>query len=164
MVKVHMCEEPRCHNIIPFNHRWCDVHASQHMRFNKISHDQRLEMYKKYNAERRDPEANAFYQSKQWKAVRAFVVNRDYYTSAISHRVIPNKQLIVDHIVPRRLCDDPLDTDNLWCLSRGEHTIKTRLEESIAAKPNGDNKLKHISKSWWQKAISEKIKNKNFKK
>lgn len=121
-------------------------------------------MYKRYNKCKRDPVANAFYQSKQWKKVRDSVVVRDYYSSGVTGRVIPNKELIVDHIVPRRLCEDPFDESNLWCLSRGEHTIKTKLEESIASQPNGDNKLKHLSKIWWKKVLNEKIKNQNLKK
>lgn len=152
-----MCEEARCHTVIPFDVRYCKVHAPLHQRFSKVTHEQRKKMYKKYNAEKRDPIANAFYQSKQWRNVRDSVVARDYYSSGVTGQVIPNKELIVDHIVPRRLCEDPFDKSNLWCLSRGQHTIKTRIEESIAQQPNGDQKLKHLSKRWWKKILKEKI-------
>lgn len=163
MPKVHMCEEPRCHQVIPFNLRWCKEHAKLHQRFSNISKAKRREMYKKYNKYKRDPVANAFYQSKAWKAVRQSVVVRDYHSSGVTGKVIPNNELIVDHIVPRRLCSDPYDKSNLWCLERGIHTIKTRIEERIASQPNGDQKLRHLSKKWWQKVLKEKIKNKNSK-
>lgn len=160
-MKVHFCEQPRCHKIIPFDQQYCSVHAPLHQKFRNINHKQRLKMYKKYNAEKRDPIANAFYQSKEWKSIRHSVMVRNYHSSAITGMVIPDKELIVDHVVPRRLCKNPLDVNNLWCLSRGEHTIKTRIEESIAARPNGDEKLKHLKKFWWKKIILEKLKNKN---
>ena len=72
--------------------------------------------------------------------------------SAISNKVINDKDLIVDHIIPMRLCDDPLNTDNLWCLSRSEHNVKTKLEQSM-----DDNQLKHIKHEWWNKVLKEKF-------
>lgn len=112
-MKVHMCQEPRCHQVIPFEQRYCSEHAKKHYRFANMSHEDRLRAYKEYNAKRRDPVASAFYQSTQWHKVRNYVAARDYHTSAISGLVIPDRQLIVDHIVPRRLCKDPFNTDNL---------------------------------------------------
>ncbi|MGI1726780.1 hypothetical protein [Pediococcus acidilactici] len=41
---------------------------------------------------------------------------------------------------------------NLWLLSRKEHNIKTKLEQSM--KPN---QLRHVSKDWWIKVIKEKL-------
>lgn len=119
MAKVHQCGEIRCHRIIPFDQRYCSVHAKlhEHDAYRKVSRRQQLEAYKTYNREHRDQTANAFYHSAQWQRVRDYVVNRDMYASGVSGITLTDHDLIVDHIVPRRLCKDPLDTDNLWCLS-----------------------------------------------
>lgn len=157
MPKVHQCSEQRCHKIIPFNHRYCDVHAPLHKTYSNVSHKDKLQAYKVYNHTQRDEAADAFYHSTQWTNIRNYITNRDMYTSAVSGRVIPDAQLIVDHIVPRRLCDNQLDANNLWCLSRKEHLIKTRIEEQIAKKHNGDNILKHMSTKTWTRYIKERM-------
>lgn len=172
MSKVHFCDEVGCHQIIPFNQRYCDQHAKLHQ-WHKPMHPQqspqskaeriqRLNTYKHYNQYHRDKEANAFYHSAEWTSVRNYVVNRDMYCDAIDGKVIADHDLIVDHIVRRDMCDDPLDTSNLWCLSRRHHWIKTKLEEEMMAKPNGKNIIRHCSKKNWIKYIKE-FKNTNRK-
>lgn len=159
MAKVHQCGEIRCHRIIPFDQRYCDVHAKLHAHdaYHNVSHKQRLESYKTYNREHRDQTANAFYHSTQWQRVRDYVVNRDMYASGVSGITLTDHDLIVDHVVPRRLCKDPLDTDNLWCLSRREHLAKTKMEKHVAAKPNGDNVLKHLNRQKWAVYIDRQL-------
>ncbi|WP_270392335.1 terminase small subunit [Limosilactobacillus fermentum] len=159
MAKVHQCGEIRCHRIIPFDQRYCNVHAKLHAHdaYHNVSHKQRLESYKIYNREHRDQTANAFYHSKEWQRVRAYVVNRDMYASGVSGITLTDHDLIVDHVVPRRLCKDPLDTDNLWCLSRREHLAKTKMEKHIADKPNGDNVLKHLNRQKWSVYIDRQL-------
>lgn len=151
-MKVHVCLEPRCQRVIPFNKQYCEEHAKLH-----VNHANK-KYYQDYNANKRDQVANAFYHSKQWQSVRNYVVNRDCYASAVSGQTLNDKNLIVDHIVPRKYCINPLDTNNLWCLSRREHVIKTKLEEAIASSPNGVNKLKHISRRWWIAQIQKRLK------
>ncbi len=159
MGKVHQCGEIRCHRIIPFDQRYCDVHAKLHAHdaYHNVSHKQRLESYKTYNREHRDQTANAFYHSQEWQRVRDYVVNRDMYASGVSGITLTDHDLIVDHVVPRRLCKDPLDTDNLWCLSRREHLAKTKMEKHIADKPNGDNVLKHLNRQKWAVYIDRQL-------
>lgn len=159
MAKVHQCGEIRCHRIIPFDQRYCDVHAKLHAHdaYHNVSHKQRLESYKTYNREHRDQVANTFYHSQEWQRVRAYVVNRDMYASGVSGITLTDHDLIVDHVVPRRLCKDPLDTDNLWCLSRREHLAKTKMEKHIAGKPNGDNVLKHLNRQKWAVYIDRQL-------
>lgn len=77
-------------------------------------------------------------------------------TSGASGKVLSDHDVIVDHIIPRRLVDDPLDPSNLWCLSRSEHVIKTKVEQDILVQPNKENILKHASEQWWIKAITER--------
>lgn len=153
-VKVHICGEHLCREVIPVDKRYCAKHEALHQ-FNKPAYSNKYEKHKanaNYNANKRDQEANAFYHSKRWRQVRSYVVSRDMYTSGVSGRVINDHELIVDHLIPRRLCQDPLAVDNLWCLSRSEHNWKTKLESSMK-----DNQLKHVSKTWWIKVLREKI-------
>lgn len=159
MAKVHQCGEIRCHRIIPFDQRYCSVHAKlhEHDAYRKVSRRQQLEAYKTYNREHRDQVANTFYHSKEWQRVRDYVVNRDMYASGVSGITLTDHDLIVDHVVPRRLCKDPLDTDNLWCLSRREHLAKTKMEKHIAGKPNGDNVLKHLNRQKWAVYIDRQL-------
>ena len=156
MVRVHICNQRGCRRVVPLHQRYCEEHAKLHQPYQGVTEQERRRYYKSYNANDRDHQANDFYHSTQWTAVRNYVVTKNMYTSAVTGRVISDGDLIVDHIIRRDLCNDPLDTDNLWCLSRSEHAIKTQLEESIMKQPNGATKLKHISKEWWVKAIRER--------
>lgn len=151
-MKVSHCNERGCRRLVPQGERYCDEHAKLHQ-WSGGSNQQSKDYYKRYNEVTRDQEANSFYHSKQWKSVREYVVARDLYTDQVTSKV--SDELIVDHIVPRRLipADEQLDTSNLWSLSRGTHTIKTRMEQHMT-----DNQLKHCSKEWWKKVLSENIK------
>ena len=142
-VKLHHCNQPGCHELIPFNERYCRLHKEDRAVSNKF-----------YNEFRRDKQANKFYHSPRWTKVRNYVVARDMYLSAVSDVVIKDKDIIVDHIIPRRLLSEEqqYNADNLWLLSRREHNIKTKLEQSM-----NDRQLKHLSRSWWIKVIKEKL-------
>lgn len=111
-----------------------------------------------YNVSVRDQQANAFYHSVQWQRMRDYVYSRDLATCQVCGQALDDRK-IVDHIRPLKLApDEKLNKDNLWILCYRCHNIKTQLEESIKEQSNGNNKLKHISKQWWVKAIKEKIK------
>ncbi|MBO2727265.1 HNH endonuclease [Lactiplantibacillus plantarum] len=115
-----------------------------------------------YNATTRDPQANAFYHSTSWHKARELAFAKAMGVCECCGRAIglDGKRGYVDHIVAFKVGtkEQSLSQTNLWLLCPECHAIKTRLEESIKTTPNGDNKLTHISKSWWQKAIKEKIK------
>lgn len=151
-MKVSHCNERGCRRLVPQGERYCDEHAKKH-RWTGGNKKQSKDYYKRYNEISRDQEANSFYHSKEWKTVRDYTVARDMYTDQVTGRV--SDELICDHIVPRRLlsADEQLDTSNLWSLSRGTHTIKTRMEQHMT-----DVQLKHCSKEWWKKVLKEKIK------
>ena len=111
-----------------------------------------------YNHTTRDPEANAFYHSVQWRRMRDYVYSRDMAICQVCGNAVTNRK-VIDHIHPAKISpNEKLDNDNLWVLCYRCHNIKTQLEESIKEQSNGNNKLAHISKDWWQKAIKEKIK------
>lgn len=111
-----------------------------------------------YNHTTRDPEANAFYHSKQWSTVRDYIYARGMGMCQVCGNAVTNRK-VIDHIHPLKVSNEErLSQDNLWTLCYRCHNIKTKLEESIKSQPNGNNKLAHISKAWWIKAIKEKIK------
>lgn len=151
-MKVSHCNERGCRELVKQGKRYCPVHAKLHQ-WQSGSQQVKKDYYRRYNEVDRDSQANSFYHSKQWTTVRDYVIARDMYTDQVTGRV--SNELIIDHVIPRRLLstDEQLDTDNLWSLSRGTHTIKTRMEQHMT-----DNQLRHCSREWWKKVLSEKIK------
>lgn len=164
---VHECGEPLCHVIVPIGQRYCPTHQAQHQaewqakkndyRRSKLGQAIKASKDKAYDQLHRDPTVVAFYHSKQWQAVRDYVYARDGATCQSCGNVVTNRK-IVDHIIPRRLCSSKqaLDSGNLWTLCFRCHYRKTKLEQIIAAQPNGDNKLKHLDEGWWTKVLKEK--------
>ncbi|MGO3094585.1 MAG: HNH endonuclease [Lacticaseibacillus paracasei] len=160
-----------CNAIVPVSERFCPVHQAQHeaewqrkkdeYRKSKLGKVLKANKAKEYDQER-DPEAVAFYHSKQWKKVRDAVFARDEATCQSCGNVVTDRK-IVDHIVPRRLCspEQSLSSANLWTLCYKCHFRKTKLEQIIAKQPNGDNKLKHLDKQWWTKVLREERGQKN---
>ncbi|MDR4073131.1 HNH endonuclease [Lactiplantibacillus plantarum] len=111
-----------------------------------------------YNAVTRDPQVNSFYHSAQWQHMRDYIYSRDMGMCQVCGNAVTDRK-IVDHIHPLKVSNEErLSQDNLWTLCYRCHNIKTQLEESIKQQPNGNTKLKHISKQWWVKAIKERIK------
>lgn len=170
--QVHECGQPLCHRVLPVNKRYCAKHQAQHeaewqakkeaYRKSKLAMAIKSAKAKAYDLTARDPEAVAFYHSKQWQAVRDYVFARDMATDQVTGQVLGDRK-IVDHIVPLRLCTakQALDSDNLWVLSYKTHYRKTELEQAIAKQLNGDNKLKHLDRKWWTKVLKEKKEDNN---
>lgn len=170
--QVHECGEPLCHQIVPVNERYCAKHQAQHeaewqtkkdtYRRSKLAQAIKAHLDRQYDQTTRDPEATAFYHSKQWQTIRDAVYARDGATCQVCGNVVQNRK-IVDHVTPRRLCSSKqaLDSSNLWALCPKCHYRKTKLEQVIAKQPNGDNKLKHLNKAWWKKVLVEKKEDKS---
>lgn len=160
MTKVHYCQERLCRAVIPMGERYCAKHKPLHQ-YTPTNYDKEAKRRTniQYNHEERDQAANAFYHSKAWSRVANYVRNKELMTSGASGKLLGDHDVIVDHITPRKYLtrEEALNTENLWLLSRREHNIKTNIEESIAKQPNGANKLKHLSRSWWQKVIKERL-------
>lgn len=163
---VHECGEPLCHAIIPSSKRYCAKHKAIHQqewqakkdayRRSKLAQAIKGQRVRTYDQTERDPEATAFYHSKQWQRVRDYVYSRDLATCQVCGNVVQDRK-IVDHIVPRRLCsvEQALDSNNLWVLCPKCHYRKTQLEQIIAKQPHGDTKLKHLNRAWWTKVLRE---------
>lgn len=170
--EVHICGEPLCHQVIPISQRYCPVHQAQHeaawqakkyaYRKSKLGQSIKANKAKQYDQTERDPEAVAFYHSSRWKKVRDYVFARDMATDQVTGEVLGDRK-VVDHIIPLRLCTtkQALDSNNLWVLSYRTHYRKTKLEQVISAKPNGDNMLRHLSRAWWMKILREERGQKN---
>ncbi|MFT8557899.1 HNH endonuclease [Liquorilactobacillus hordei] len=157
---AHRCGERGCNKYIDIDIRYCEKHAKLHVW--KQSSKEKKQAYKHYNQHARDKGADSFYHSSKWTKVRDYVYARDMATDQVTGDATKNT-LIVDHIIPLRLCKEEqrLDPNNLWCLSRSTHSIKTKMEQNITAKNNGENTLQHLSKAWWTKVLKEKIKENN---
>lgn len=161
-----------CHAIMPVSERYCAKHKAIHeqewqtkkasYRRSKLGQAIKANKAKQYDQLQRDPEAVSFYHSKQWQKVRDYVYARDLATCQVCGNVVTDRK-IVDHIVPRRLCtpEQALDSRNLWVLCYRCHYRKTKLEQIISQKPNGDTKLKHLDRQWWTKVLREKRGQKN---
>lgn len=164
---VHECGEPLCHQIIPIHERYCHKHQKQHdaewqakkdeYRRSKLGKAIKASKTRAYDQTERDPQAVAFYHSKQWQSVRDYVYSRDMATCQSCGNVITDRK-IIDHIIPRRLCSpkEALDSNNLWTLCYKCHYRKTKLEQIISKEQNGDIILAHLDRAWWTKVLREK--------
>ena len=165
-MRVHRCAEIGCRELIKLGWDYCDKHYQQRMnKYVKMSNANR-EQYAKtlrgqaktaehardYDATRRQELHSGFYNSKQWNKVSDYVKHRDGYSDAINGMLWSKGDLIVDHIVPRRLlpAEKQLDKDNLWLLTREQHNHKTSVENKL-----NENVLKHAKREWWIKVLSK---------
>ncbi len=175
LIKLKHCNARGCDKLVPMGTDFCPTHEQAQLERKQayISTKTERESTVKgkqlanahmahYNATTRDPQANAFYHSTQWHKARELAFAKAMGVCECCGRAIglDGKRGYVDHIVSYKAGtkEQSLSQTNLWLLCPECHAIKTRLEESIKAKPNGNNKLKHIGRDWWQKAIKEKIK------
>lgn len=136
MTMVHECNWLGCHQVVPAGQVFCEKHKQLHdKQWNQLrDQEAKHQADANYNSTRRDQEANAFYHSRAWTKTRDYVKARDMMTSGLSGKILSDHDYIVDHIVPRRLCKDPYDSNNLWLLSRFEHNRKTKYEEKLPDK------------------------------
>ena len=80
--------------------------------------------HKDYNAKRRDQTLQAFYNSKEWKAVRKIAIERNPFC------VICNRPAkVVDHIKEIKDGGAPLALENLQSLCHLHHNQKTAREK-----------------------------------
>lgn len=143
-MRVHRCGELGCRELIALSERYCSKHQKVYVK-DKLAD-------RNYNRFSRDQEANAFYQSRQWKRMRYYIDARDMNICQVCGNVLDDRK-IIDHIVPLKVANDKrLDDDNLWTLCYRCHNIKTSVEQGMS-----DNQLKHVGRAWWYKIIQERI-------
>ena len=172
MSRVHRCNWLNCRELIPYDQKFCPLHevANQRQRehyqaeLSKSLKGTRRERHlnqvsqAKYDMETRDQDATAFYHSKRWVKLSRYVKVKQGYTSAISGQVLNDNDCQIDHIIKRSLLspDQWYDQDNLWLISRHEHSIKTAIEAKMI-RDGKSNVLTHLDKEWWKKVIMEKL-------
>ena len=147
-MRLRNCSHPGCHNKVAMNVKYCQQHVSD----SKSPYDKQYQQ--DYNNHKRNQEANSFYQSKEWKHMRDYIVSRDMNTCRYCGESITDRK-IVDHLHPLQYApDEKLNADNLYTICYKCHQVKTMIEQQTAQSPNGSNKLRHMSYDWYQKQIT----------
>ena len=171
-MRVHRCNWIGCRELVPQGDKFCPLHAEANQRqyehyaqelsqnlkgTRKARHDNQIAQAK-YDAEVRDQDATAFYHSKRWVKLSRYVKVKQGYISEVSGQVLNDNDCQVDHVVKRSLLpkEQWYDQDNLWLLSRHEHSIKTAIETKMI-RDGKSNVLTHLDKQWWKKVIMEKL-------
>ena len=171
-MRMRQCNWLNCRELIPYDHKFCPLHQvandKQRQRYlqemkddlkgtRKERHDNQVAQ-QKYDSQVRDQDATAFYHSKRWVKLSKYVKVKQGYTSEVSGKVLSDNDTQVDHVIKRSLLpkEQWYDQDNLWLISRHEHSIKTAIENKML-REGKSNVLKHLDKAWWMKVIREKL-------
>lgn len=163
-MRVHRCAEPGCRELIKPGFDYCEKHYTQRVTayqeqkrinesiWNQSKRGQALnkEQTKRYDSTRRQELHDGFYTSKRWLKISTYVKRRDAYTDGVWNKLWDDGELIVDHIVPRRLLEGEAqyDMENLWLLDRRTHNRKTGYERKLP-----DEKLRTMTSSDWVKIL-----------
>ena len=174
-MRVHRCNWVDCRELVPQGSKFCELHEVSNQRqrehyqqelsnslkgTRKLRHDNQIAQ-QKYDANVRDEQSTAFYHSKRWVKLSKYVKVKQGYISEVSGRLLSDNDCQVDHIIKRSLLSKEqwYDQDNLWLISRHEHSIKTAIEAKML-RDGKSNVLKHLDKEWWKKVIREKLEDK----
>lgn len=174
-MRVHRCNWIGCRELVPYDQKFCELHEVSNQRQYEHYQQELSQSLKgtrrerhlnqvaqaKYDAEVRDTDAIAFYHNKRWVRLSKYVKVMAGYTSEVSGRLLNDNNCQIDHVVKRSLLpkEQWYDQDNLWLISRHEHSIKTAIESKMVRDGKADV-LKHLDKEWWKKVISSKLEDK----
>lgn len=174
-MRVHRCNWVGCRVLCQQGDKFCPLHQvandKQRQRYLQEIDDNlkgtlreahlKRQAQAKYDAEVRDQDATAFYHSKRWVKLSKYVKVKQGYISEVSGQVLNDNDCQVDHIIKRSLLSKEqwYDQDNLWLISRHEHSIKTAIEAKMI-RDGKSNVLKHLGKEWWKKVIRQKLEDK----
>lgn len=175
-MRMRRCNWLNCQELIPYDDKYCAIHqvANDKRRQRmldeidnnirgtlKEQHNKKVAQ-QKYDELSRDTDATAFYHSRRWVRLSKYVKVKQGYTSEVSGQLLSDNDCQVDHVVKRSLLSKEqwYDQDNLWLISRHEHSIKTAIETKML-RDGKSNVLKHLDKAWWTKVINEKINDSN---
>lgn len=137
-----VCNYSGCTNLISINETYCSKHR---LESNK-------ERHKCYKVRRKDKEEQAFYNSKEWRIVRGFVINRD---NGLCKLCLSKKRIrvadVVHHVIElKERRELGLETGNLLSLcnschqeihskyNKGKVTKKNTQDELFKLIPNGE--------------------------
>ena len=174
-MRVHRCNWIGCRVLCQQGDKFCPLHEVANQR-QREHYQQELsqslkgtmreahlnqQAQQKYDAEIRDKQATAFYHSRRWVKLSRYVKVKQGYISEVSGKVLSDNDTQLDHIIKMSLLPKEkwYDQDNLWLISRHEHSIKTAIESKMVRDGKADV-LKHLDKSWWKKVIRQKLEDK----
>lgn len=164
---VRRCKYAGCHTLVERPSYYCSRHKQYEAEYLKLI--SKRSSHKHYNSVVRNRNENKrnqyrFYQTKQWKHVRAFVLERDHYLCQYCQVLgnnTPNSK-IVDHITPLEIdSDDRANPENLTTTCKACHNKKTKLEQEIYGTGQGNthrNVNLRFSVAQWAKLIARKKK------
>ena len=174
-MRVHRCNWIGCRELVPYDQKFCELHEvsnqcqyehyqqelSQSLKGTRRERHMNQQAQAKYDMETRDQDATAFYHSRRWVKLSKYVKVKQGYISEVSGQVLSDNDTQLDHVIKRSLLPKEkwYDQDNLWLISRHEHSIKTAIESKMVRDGKADV-LKHLDKSWWKKVIRQKLEDK----
>jgi 5-methylcytosine-specific restriction protein A len=123
------CAKPGCPNLT--HGKYCEAHAH-------LEAEDKAQYSKFYDRYKRDGGAQKFYQSAEWRKLRALKISQTPYCERCYKEGRMTPAEVVDHIV--EISDDPsrrLDPSNLAALCIPCHNKKTA--ESKAGRNNKNN-------------------------
>lgn len=174
-MRVHRCNWVGCTQLVSQGDKFCELHEEANQRQREHYAHELSQSLKgtrrerhlnqvsqaKYDAEVRDQDATAFYHSRRWVKLSRYIKVRQGYTSQVSGQVLNDSDCQIDHVVKRSLLpvEEQYNQNNLWLISRHEHSIKTAIEAKMV-RDGKTEVLRHLNKSWWTKVIREKLQDK----
>ncbi|WEV36226.1 HNH endonuclease signature motif containing protein [Lactobacillus sp. ESL0677] len=163
-MQLKRCRYATCNNLIPKSGiPYCKLHAYLYHPY-KFKCKHRAGYYRQYNRLKRDPIANQFYHSKEWRQLSDRLRKQSFYTCQVCGRTKDgSSMLVVDHIIPLKVQPSlRLTRSNLWVLCKECHYWKTKLEQKIYSDSIVANL--DISKRWSIDKIKQYILSNEVKK
>lgn len=173
-MRMRRCNYRGCRELIDYSDKYCEKHkaAVDEQRVKRLREYDRTqqgslaynhkmkEVYKDYNANVRDEDSTMFYASRRWRKLANSVRVSKGYVSDVSRKILSDTDTQVDHVVKRSLLpkSEWYDRDNLWLLSRAEHSIKTNVEKKML-RENRVDELKAMNEEDWQRILKNIMKN-----
>lgn len=171
---MRRCNYRGCRELINYNDKYCEKHKAltDELRVKRMAEHDRSQQgslayahnmkqaYKDYNANVRDEDSAMFYASRRWRKLANSVRVSKGYVSDVSGKILRDSDTQVDHIIKRSLLpkSEWYDRDNLWLLSRAEHSIKSNMEKKMI-RENRVDELKAMKKEDWQRILKNIMKN-----
>lgn len=171
---MRRCNYRGCRELINYNDKYCEKHKAltDELRVKRMAEHDRSQQgslayahkmkqaYKDYNANVRDEDSAMFYASRRWRKLANSVRVSKGYVSDVSGKILRDSDTQVDHVVKRSLLpkSEWYDRDNLWLLSRAEHSIKSNMEKKMI-RENRVDELKAMKKEDWQRILKNIMKN-----
>lgn len=146
----HFCNQCGCNSLVPYGVRYCKKHTKNKAEDNR-------ERHKDYDTHCRNRKAKAFYNSAEWKAVRARVLARDTNIDIYLY-ITYGKVVLADsvhHII--ELSEDwsrRCDLNNLISISSATHSIISKMYKDKTSKAAVQQTLRDCICKYQQQVIN----------